>query len=123
MLAETFADPELFRGTCYKASGWVRAGETAGFSRDYRDYYVDNEHPKVLWLRELRPDARQILRSPILGQSNAGAVTPVPEQPLPLRDTDAENLFMALARVSDPRRNNRTYSRNTRRYSATLSIL
>jgi len=123
VLAETFTDPELFRGTCYRASGWVRAGQTAGFSRDYRDYYVDNEHPKVLWLRELHPDARRILRSPLLGDANAGAVTPVPGRPLPLRDADAEDLFMALMRVPDPRRNNRTYSMGTLLTTAVMAML
>jgi len=123
VLAETFTDPELFRGTCYKASGWLRAGDTAGFSRDYRDYYVDNEHPKVLWLRELRPDARDILRSALLKDAHAKAVTPVPERCLPLRDSDVEDLFMALTRVPDPRRNNRTYSMGTLLTVSVLAML
>ncbi len=32
-LAETFVDPERFNGGCYKAAGWHKAGQSAGFSR------------------------------------------------------------------------------------------
>lgn len=123
VLAETFTDPELFKGTCYKASGWLRAGDTAGFSRDYRDYYVDNEHPKVLWLKELRADARAVLRAAILDGEHAKALTPVPERCLPLRDADAEDLFMALGRVPDPRRANRTYSMGTLLTASVMAML
>src|SRR5271165_6184638 len=33
LLAETFTDPELHAGTCYKASGWEALGYTKGHSR------------------------------------------------------------------------------------------
>ena len=35
-LLETFVDRERFRGTCYRAAGWVYAGATAGRSRNDR---------------------------------------------------------------------------------------
>ena len=31
LLAETFVDPELFRGTVYRAANWVEVGRTRGF--------------------------------------------------------------------------------------------
>jgi len=36
LLAETFVDRERFRGTCYRAANWIRAGATAGRSRQDR---------------------------------------------------------------------------------------
>jgi hypothetical protein len=36
LLAETFVDRERFRGTCYRASNWIRTGTTAGRSRQDR---------------------------------------------------------------------------------------
>ena len=34
LLAETFADPAMFAGTCYRAADWTEIGETRGFGRD-----------------------------------------------------------------------------------------
>ena len=62
LVAESFVDPQLFRGTCYKASGWTLLGQTQGYQRTRQDYYVEHERPKQLWVRELRPGARTILR-------------------------------------------------------------
>lgn len=62
LLAESFVDSQLFRGTCYKASGWTLLGQTQGYGRSRQDYYVEHERPKQLWIRELRPGARTILR-------------------------------------------------------------
>jgi hypothetical protein len=62
LVAESFVDSQLFRGTCYKASGWTRLGQTQGYGRARQDYYVAHERPKQLWVRELRPGARTILR-------------------------------------------------------------
>lgn len=62
LVAESFVDSQLFRGTCYKASGWTLLGQTQGFGRARQDYYVEHERPKQLWTRELRPGARTILR-------------------------------------------------------------
>jgi len=62
LVAESFVDPQRFRGTCYKASGWTLLGQTQGFERARQDYYVAHERPKQLWVRELRPGARTMLR-------------------------------------------------------------
>jgi hypothetical protein len=62
LVAESFVDSQLFRGTCYKASGWTLLGQTQGYGRHRQDYYVAHERPKQLWVRELRPGARTMLR-------------------------------------------------------------
>lgn len=56
-LAETFVDPHLYQGTAYKASGWTRLGQTAGWKRSAEDFYQKHERPKQIWVRELIPHA------------------------------------------------------------------
>ena len=52
-LGETFVDPHLYQGTAYKASGWNRLGQTAGWKRSAEDFYQKHERPKQIWVREL----------------------------------------------------------------------
>ena len=60
-LAETFVDPHLYQGTAYKASGWNRLGETAGWKRNAEDFYQKHDRPKQVWVRELVPNACRTL--------------------------------------------------------------
>ena len=62
LVAESFVDPQQFLGTCYKASGWTLLGHTQGYRRSRQDFYLAHDHPKQLWVRELRPRARTVLR-------------------------------------------------------------
>jgi hypothetical protein len=62
LIAESFVDQEKYSGTCYKASGWTLLGKTKGYKRARRDFYQTHERPKALWVRELRPGARTLLR-------------------------------------------------------------
>ena len=62
LIAETFVDPERFRGTTYQASGWTLLGHTQGFQRSRADFYEAHDKPKQLWVRELQGGARTILR-------------------------------------------------------------
>ncbi len=52
-LLETYVENNRFRGTCYKAANWVKAGETTGYTRNNR-----TGKPKVpiksVWLYPLR---------------------------------------------------------------------
>jgi len=68
-LVETFVDPERFRGTTYKVSGWTLLGQTKGFARSREDFYELHDRPKQLWVRELREGARTILRGRNLPQA------------------------------------------------------
>jgi hypothetical protein len=46
-LLETFVNPERFRGTCYRAAGWIRAGQTQGRGRDDRHHQLRVPHKDV----------------------------------------------------------------------------
>jgi predicted transposase YbfD/YdcC len=52
-LAESFVDPEFYRGTAYKVSGWSELGPTSGFKRSAVDFYAQHDRPKQVWVREL----------------------------------------------------------------------
>jgi len=109
LLAETFTDIEAYEGTCYKASGWQPLGLSKGYSRHRADFYVPNDRPKKLWIRELRREAAVLLRAPQLPtecQPGAGSEA---EGVLPLRKHQIESLHEALCRVPDPRASNRSF--------------
>ena len=63
---ESFVDGQLFRGTCYRASGWTHLGQTDGWGRQREDFYVRHDRPKQLWVRELWPGALGLLRAQTL---------------------------------------------------------
>ncbi len=65
-LVETFVDPELFRGTTYKVSGWSELGPTSGCGRHAQDFYQAHGRPKQLWVKELLKGACQHLRAETL---------------------------------------------------------
>jgi len=46
LVVETFVDPAQFCGTVYSASGWTELGQTDGWGRRRRDYYVKHDQPK-----------------------------------------------------------------------------
>ena len=62
LVVESFVDCQEYLGTCYKASGWTLLGQTQGYGRARQEFYLAHERPKALWVRELRPGARTILR-------------------------------------------------------------
>lgn len=103
LLAESFTDPELHRGTSYKATNWVAVGSSAGFSRDRLDFYIPNERPKRLWCLELVRDARAILRGRELPAAFQGAQSRVPSGVLPVSLPQMDSLYDAFAQVPDPR--------------------
>jgi hypothetical protein len=103
LLAETFVDPEGYKGTCYHASGWSRLGSTKGYARvPAPQYYQDNEHPKHLWVKTLTKDALERLRDPsrLLPGEDPKARAP---GVMPVTGKQAESLSKALRTVKDPR--------------------
>ena len=62
LVAESFVDRQLYLGTSYKVSGWTLLGQTQGYQRSRQDFYQAHDRPKELWVRELCPGARTILR-------------------------------------------------------------
>ncbi len=71
LLVESFVDM-AYHGTCYRASNWELLGQTKGFRRARSDFYVAHECPKQLWVRELAPGNRELLKSRQLPPRLAG---------------------------------------------------
>ena len=59
-LAETFIDPERFRGTCYRAANWIYLGLTTGRGKDDQTNRP-NRSLKQLWVYPLQADFRRRL--------------------------------------------------------------
>ncbi len=62
LAVESFVDETRYRGVCYRACGFEAVGPTAGFKRASRDFYHEHGKPKQLFLKELQPGARALLR-------------------------------------------------------------
>ena len=109
LLAETFTDVEAYEGTCYKASGWLPLGKTAGFSRHKADFYIPNERPKKLWVRELHKNATSLLRSYELPEDYRKGANSDADGVLPLKAKELNSLYWVLRSVPDPRTSNKTF--------------
>lgn len=104
LLAETFVDPQRFRGTCYQAAGWEALGQTQGFERRGQDFYVDLQHPKELWVRPLSPTALEELRAPQLAAELQGTQPPL-APPVPVETQQIDSLWhFVRQRATDPRK-------------------
>jgi len=62
-VAETFVDPERYRGTCYRAAGWAFLGHTRGFAKNH-EIYTHHGRIKSVFVRPLRQDALRKLADP-----------------------------------------------------------
>jgi len=109
LLAETFTDIEAYEGTCYKASGWQELGLSKGYSRHRADFYVLNDRPKKLWVRELRRGATAVLRAMKLPEECHNGAHSQDDGVLPLQKKQIESLHEALSKVPDPRARNRSF--------------
>jgi hypothetical protein len=72
LVVETFVDPEQFNGTVYTAHGWQEVGLTDGWGRCRRDFYVQHDKPKRLFVREVVQNARRSLQAEHLKPALAG---------------------------------------------------
>lgn len=109
LLAETFTDIEAYAGTCYKAAGWQPLGRTKGYSRHRADFYVPNDRPKKLWVRELCDDAAAQLKAMQLPPACLGGAHSDADGVLPLKVSQIDSLYEALRKVPDPRASNRSF--------------
>jgi len=50
-------------GTVYSANGWIELGQTDGWGRCQRDYYVKHDKPKRLFVRSLQRNACRHLQA------------------------------------------------------------
>lgn len=96
-LAETFVDPRFYRGTCYKAAGWLFLGNTRGFA-NHHGTYTHHGHIKSVFVRPLRPDATEKLADPYVQLEIKPKVTS-----MKLSDKDADILHKALLTIPDCR--------------------
>jgi len=98
LLAESFTDPEAYAGTCYKASNWEPVGASADYSRHRADFYLANDRPKKLWLRELSPGTRAHLRAAqVPEECRTGLVAP-PSGVLPVTAPQMKPSWTSCAR-------------------------
>jgi hypothetical protein len=103
VLAESFTGPESHAGTCYKASGWQPLGFSKGFERHHCEFYVPNDRPKKLWVKELQPDAREILIAKSLPESHASAETDGTGVRSPLKAKELRTLSEVFRQIPEPR--------------------
>ncbi len=99
---ESFVDSQLmFRGTAYKAAGWMLLGPTAGFGRCAEDFYQRHDRPKQLWVRALDPEGTAALKA----QSLPPRLAPYESaaQPRPLSGKPLLSLLDRLPAVPEPR--------------------
>ena len=103
LVVESFVDESQYRGTGYRACGFEGVGATAGFGRASRDFYQAHGEPKQLYLRELRPRARNRLRQARLPEELAVYEAEV-TGPCPFRAPALESLLDRLGALPDARR-------------------
>lgn len=72
LVVETVVDPEQFNGTVYTAQGWQEVGLTDGWGRCRREFYVQHDKPKRLFVREVVKNARRSLQAEHLKPALAG---------------------------------------------------
>ena len=78
LAVETFVDTEQFNGTVYTANGWTELGQTDGWGRHRRDFYVKHDKPKRLFVRPLVRNATRSLQAEHLRADLALVETTVP---------------------------------------------
>lgn len=99
LLVETFVDPKKFRGTIYKASNWICVGKTRGFRKKGMTYIEENNHGKLMFVRELNRKARRILSQSVLDSPyQTGEVN------MSLKADQMRSLPEFFKKVTDPRR-------------------
>jgi len=102
VLVETFVDHSRFAGTCYRAAGWLKLGETRGYGRSAGQYYYHGTS-KTIYVYPLHRKARQLLSSPFLAPELSGGKKP-------MVDLNTANLnqpgglMERLKQVKDPRK-------------------
>jgi len=118
LLAETFTDIEAYEGTCYKASGWIKVGQSKGFSRHKSDFYIPNDRPKKIWLKLLHENAYELLCSFDLPDEFIKGAQSDSDGILPINAKQLRNLFQVFKQIPDPRTDNSTF-----RIEAVLAII
>ncbi len=93
----------------YKARNGEPVGFSAGYSRHCADFYLANDRPKKLWLRELSPTARTHLRAPQVPEECRAGLAAAPSGVLPVTQQQMKSLLDVLRQAPDPRDSNTHY--------------
>jgi hypothetical protein len=96
-VAETFVDPDRYRGTCYRAAGWAFLGHTRGFAKNH-GVYTHHGRIKSVFVRPFRKDALRKLADPGIEPPLKPRLTP-----LKLSENYAHLLHKALLTIPDSR--------------------
>jgi hypothetical protein len=100
VLLETFVDPQRHRGTVYRAANWLYVGNTRGYRRTHAGYTNTPQTPKMVFLKALRADAREVLCSAILSPPYRLGST----RTMTLTAEQMRSLPSFFAQIPDPRR-------------------
>ncbi|MBN8249645.1 MAG: DUF4338 domain-containing protein [Verrucomicrobia bacterium] len=99
---ESFVDPEQFCGTVYTAAGWIEVGQTEGWGRTRRDYYVKHDRPKRLFVCALERHSTRRLQAEVLVPRLAAVEAAVPPRSQ-LKVREIRSLIERLKAVPDLR--------------------
>jgi hypothetical protein len=99
VLLETFVDPERFRGTVYRAADWVYVGNTRGFRRTRLGYSASPQSSKMVFLKPLRAEARELLCAARLSPPYR-----LGESKIMLTAAQMQSLPSFFSQIPDPRR-------------------
>jgi hypothetical protein len=99
VLLETFVDPQHFNGTVYRAANWLCVGQTRGFRRTGKGYSAKTHAPKMVFVRPLRANARELLSGPLLESTlrTGGAKSMISAEQM-------RSLPQFFSHIPDPRR-------------------
>ncbi len=100
LLAETFVDHTLFRGSCYRGAGFIPLGKTRGFRRSNGKYYPHGQS-KTHLVRPLYPDSVKQLSAAFPTPFMLSGTEPPPL--LDLNRLELKELVLHMEAVPDPR--------------------
>jgi len=110
LAVETFID-EDYDGSCYKAANFITLGQTQGYKRVRKDFYLEHNRPKTLLFYCLHNKAVEILRAEQLPQPWSDYEPAAYRQGATLKVTELESLFKTFKQLNDSR------AKKGRRYS------
>jgi hypothetical protein len=114
VLAETFVEHSRFAGTCYRAAGWIKLGQTRGFGRNGGKYY-HHGLSKTIYVYPLHRNARQLLSAPFPAPELSGGRKPMVDLNR-VNWGGSNGLLAQLEQLKDPRK------RRGIRHSATSTL-
>jgi len=96
-MVETFVDPERFRGTCYRAAGWMELGRTSGYGKSGKKW-VEHGRVKQVFVKPLHRDWQRLLADPMPDPAFHQGM-----RRMKLNEAQAEGLKAALREIPEHR--------------------